>query len=139
MGIHHFRANSFRCLFPALLVLAIPLHAAPLLRCEVSYGGETRIVEAIPENDPYGIHAHDIDGRFHFKAVVIGNASVVDYIKLYVYYKTEPQFVLLHQASYLPPFMSSEKPYALTGINFVYAPGLGYELRYACTLSGTHS
>ena len=140
MDIHHFGARSYRCiLLSALLAFAIPLQAAPILHCEVSYGGKTQTVEAVPENDPYRVHAHDIEERFRFKAVVIGTANVVDYIKLYVYYKAEPQFVLLHEASYLPPFTSSEKPYALTGVNFVYAPGLGYELQYACTLSGVRS
>jgi hypothetical protein len=140
VDIHHFGAKSFRCiLLFALLAIAMPLQATPILHCEVSYGGGTQTVEAFPESDPYGVHAHDIEGRFRFKAVVIGNAKVIDYIKLYVYYKTEPQFVLLHEASYRPPFASSEKPYALTGVNFVYAPGLGYELQYVCTLSGVRS
>lgn len=122
-----------------MLPFAPPIQAAPHLRCEITYGGDTQTVEATPQRDPYGVQAHDIAGRFRFKAVMVGNAGLVDYIKLYVYYQSDSQPVLLHEARYLPPFGAGVGPYALTGLNFIYAPGLGYELQYGCAFAEGHA
>lgn len=123
-------------LLPLALLASGAAEASPLLRCEVSYAGATHTVEASPAADPYGVAARDIAGRFSFKAVVIGDDQYVDYIKLYAYYQTRRQPVLLHQAKYLPPFTASSSPYALTGTHFLYSPDLGRELQYRCTLQG---
>ncbi|MGE5027051.1 MAG: hypothetical protein ACM3JK_01110 [Betaproteobacteria bacterium] len=123
-------------LFPAALLAAASVQAAPLLRCHLSYAGITHILEAAPGSDPYGVEARDIGGRFRFKAVVIGNDRRVDYIKLYAYYQAERQPVLLHEARYTPPFAATASPYDLTGLNFLYSPDLGRELQYGCTLEG---
>jgi hypothetical protein len=81
------------------------------------------------------VKAIDINDRFRFKAVVIGDALRLEYIKIYVYAHTRREPMLLHQASYLAPAASREaQPAALTGINHVYAPGLERELRYGCAL-----
>lgn len=127
-----------RLLLPALFA-ALPLQAAPHLRCEVGYGGRTRIVEASPQADPYDIQAQDIDGRFRFKAVVVGSNGAVDYVKVYVYYQAESQPILLHEARYQPPYPVANGPYALTGLNFLYAPGLERELQYGCAMTGTQA
>jgi hypothetical protein len=123
-------------LFPAALLLAAPVLAAPLLRCHLSYGGATQTLEAVPGSDPYGVEAMDISGRFRFKAVVIGDERHIDYIKLYAYYQSARQPVLLHEARYTPPFAATASPYDLTGLNFLYSPDLGRELQYGCTLEG---
>ena len=124
-----------------LLVLLLPalVSASPLLRCQVSYGGATRVLEFAPVADPYRVEAVDIDGRFRFKAVVVGDERRVDYVSLYSYYETERQSVLLHQAKYLAPVArassaSNAAPGALTGQNHLYSPGLERELQYACAL-----
>lgn len=127
-----------RTLLAAALLFAATVQAAPLLRCQVSYSGETRTLEAAPVSDPYSVEAWDIGGRFRFKAVVIGDDRRIDYIKLYAYYQAERQPVLLHQAKYLPPFAASDAPYALTGLNYLYSPDLGRELQYGCALDGVH-
>ena len=124
-----------------LLVLLLPalVSASPLLRCQVSYGGATRVLEFAPVADPYRVEAVDIDGRFRFKAVVVGDERRVDYVSLYSYYETERQSVLLHQAKYLAPVARASSaenaaPAALTGQNYLYSPGLERELQYACAL-----
>src|SRR5471030_2952477 len=77
----------------------------------------------------------EVNGRFRFKAVVIGDAQHVEYIKLYVYSKNRRQPVLLHEASYVAPTVSQDtRPSALTGINYVYTPQLERELKYGCAL-----
>lgn len=108
--------------------------AAPLLHCEVTYAGNTHTLETMAGGDPYTTESIDIDGRFRFKAVVLGSVQKIDSVKLYAYYETRRQPVLLEEAKYAPPFAASDSPYALTGLHFLYAPPLGRELQYGCAL-----
>lgn len=127
---------------PRLVALALALiacsaaHAAPLLRCEVTYAGTTHLVQAAPVADPYTVPSVDIGGRFRFKAVMLGTPQRIDAINLYAYVDTKRQPVLIHQAKYLPPFRKSVNPYPLTGHNSLYASNLERELQYSCTLQG---
>lgn len=118
------------------LLLSHSATAAPLLRCEVAYAGTTHVIEARPEADPYPVPSVDIGGRFRFKAVMVGEAQRLDYIKLYAYLETPRQPVLIQQATYLPPFMVTPMPYALTGDQRLYAGPVERELQYRCTLEG---
>lgn len=117
----------------ALLSVVPALHAAPLLRCVMTYAGSTQTLETAPVADPYRVQSVDVGGRFHFKAVMVGNADKVDYIKLYAYLDTRRQPVLVQQATYLPPFPAGA---ALTGKQFVYAGPVERELQYQCVLQG---
>jgi hypothetical protein len=119
----------------ASCLLSTELRAAPLLRCQIEQGGTSRVVDSMPVADPYSVKAIDINDRFRFKAVVIGDALRVEYIKIYVYAHTERQPMLLHQTSYLAPAPGPDaQPVALTGLNYVYSPGLERELQYGCAL-----
>lgn len=138
------RCFSARLARRSVLALAILLpmsvaHAAPLLRCEVTYAGTTHVVQATPGTDPYGAASIDIGGRFRFKAVVLGGARQIDAINLYAYLDARRQPILIHQAKYLPPFKVSTSPYALTGSNYLYASNVERELQYSCTLQGVPS
>jgi hypothetical protein len=116
-------------------LLPTALFASPLLRCQIDQGGVSQVLDVIPVDDPYSVKAIDINGRFRFKAVVIGDAQHVEYISLYVYNQTRRQPVLLHQAKYPAPQRSEDTvPYSLTGVNYVYSPRLERELRYGCAL-----
>lgn len=132
-------ASGLRALI-AICVIAgglfpIMLRAAPLLRCQIDQGGDTRVLDFIPVADPYGVAAIDINGQFRFKAVVIGDTQHVEYIKLYVYRQSKRQPVLLHLAKYLTPVAAeSSAPSSLTGVNYVYSPQLERELQYGCAL-----
>lgn len=111
------------------------LFASPLLRCQIDQGGVAQVLDFIPVGDPYSVKAIDINDRFRFKAVVIGDTRHVEYIKLYVYSQTKRQPMLLHQATYLAPVGSHDPvPYSLTGMNHVYSPRLERELQYGCAL-----
>jgi hypothetical protein len=110
--------------------------ATPLLRCKIEQGGSTQVFEFAPESSPYTAKAIDINGRFRFKAVVVGDARQIEYIKLYTYEYPKRQPVLLHEAKYLAPVAAQTmRPASLTGVNFVYSPRLERELQYECTLS----
>ena len=109
--------------------------AAPRLNCEILQGGSTLKLQFEPVSDPYVVKAIDINERFRFKAVMVGNEQKVDYIKLYAYYLSAGQALLLHEAKYLSPVpQNNAVPDALTGQHYVYSPELGREMQYGCAL-----
>lgn len=129
-----FRSALWICLLTGV-VLPAAASAAPRLRCQLEQGGESRALEFAPVADPYSVEAADIRGNFRFKAVVIGDAQHVEYVKLYIYYLSDTQPVLLHAAKYLAPAAQiAPTPAALTGVNYLYSPRLGRELQYGCAL-----
>lgn len=130
MLLHPF-ATGFLSL--ATLLCCTPLQAAALLRCQLTYAGSTQLLEATPVADPYPVRSVGVGGRFRFKAVVVGTATQVDYVKLYAYLETRQQPVLVQQATYLPPFATGP---TLTGQQFLYAGPVERELQYNCSLSG---
>ena len=66
---------------------------------------------------------------------MLGDQRQVARIKLYSYYQTERQPVLLQQVVYQAPVaQAAPTPYALTGLNLLYSPKLERELRYGCAL-----
>lgn len=134
----HSRPRS--CVPAAIVTTSLLLgHAAlatPLLRCELTYAGSTHVVQATPVADPYPVASVDIGGRFLFKAVMVGDAERVDYIKLYAYLDARRQPVLLQQATYRPPFPGAGQPTLLTGEQHLYGGPVERELIYHCTLQG---
>ena len=112
--------------------------ATPLLRCKIDQGGSTQVLEFAPEREPSTAKAIDINGQFRFKAVVMGDARQIEYVKLYTYDFPKRQPVLLHEAKYLAPVTHpNSQPASLTGVNFVYSPRLERELQYECVLLET--
>lgn len=111
------------------------------LHCDVSYAGTTHTVQARPVSDPYPVESVDIGGRFRFKAVMVGAGQQVDYIKLYSYFESPQQPVLIQLAKYLPPFNASgtapdPRGANLTGMQYLYAGPVERELQYQCFLQG---
>ena len=120
-----------------LVLLALPIApaAAPRLRCEVDQGGNTQTIEVAPVSDPYGVQGIDINGRFRFKAVLVGAEDRIDYVALYTWYLDGERLALLHEAKYQAPGARPDPPPdALTGRQYLYAPGLERELQYSCAL-----
>jgi hypothetical protein len=119
-----------------LLFLPSAPAASPRLRCEVDQGGKTQTIEVAPVSDPYGAQGIDINGRFRFKAVLVGAADRIDYVALYTWYLDDGRPVLLQEAKYQAPEARPDPPpAALTGRQFLYAPGLERELQYGCALA----
>lgn len=128
----------------ALLAFACTLDAAaaPRLHCQLRNGDTVVDTEAAPTTDPYRVAALKVN-RFRFKAVVAGEGSRVEYVKLYTYYdaggKTGADAMrnvrLLHEASYAAPRpQRGDAATSLTGTVNVYEPTLGREFSYDCTL-----
>ena len=146
--MNHLRLNSWiptsrtlrrAALTLAGLLLSLSTMATPLLRCHVAYAGTTHVIEARAVADPYPVPSVDIGGRFRFKAVMVGDANHVEYIKLYAYLDASRQPILVQQANYLPPFRATTTPYLLTGEQHLYAGPVERELLYRCTLEGIAS
>ena len=134
------RARFAAPMLAGLLLAALPPRApaatpAPLLRCAVSYAGTTHAVDAKATDDPYTVAATDIGGRFAFKPVLLAGAQGIAAIKLYVYFLTSRQPVIIHQATFRPPFGAAPgQPF--TGEQRLYAGPLERELTYSCSLEG---
>jgi hypothetical protein len=127
----HLQQNTSRLIGLFALCIAPAVQASALLHCEMTYAGSTQVLEARPVLNPYPVRSVDVGGRFWFKAVMVGNATSVDYIKLYAYLDTRAQPVLVQQATYQPPFAKGS---SLTGKQFVYAGPVERELQYECSL-----
>lgn len=125
----------------ALSALLLPplVDASPRLDCTLSHGGKARSLSFTPASEPYTVQPVDIDERFRFKAVVIGDQNQVASISLYTYDLSTDYAVLLHQARYRSPMPvrvaeSTVANASLTGTQSVYSLRRGRELEYRCTL-----
>lgn len=132
------RQTRFWIALSLLAASLLPAAAAgaPLLRCKVEQAGSTHLLEFAAQSDPYTAKIVTISKSFRFKAVVVGDQKKIDYIKIYTYYQTGRQPVLMHEAKYLNPVaQASGAPFdALTGQHYLYAPWLNRELQYGCAL-----
>jgi len=134
--MHFSHAPTKRWFTLLMLSLAQASQAAALLHCDVTYAGSTQVIETVPVIDPYPVASVDIGGRFWFKAVMVGEGSRVDYVKLYAYLDTASQPLLIQEAKYMPPFAAATSTTSLTGEQHLYAGHLERELIYSCSLQG---
>ncbi|MDY7577815.1 hypothetical protein RGU70_05715 [Herbaspirillum sp. RTI4] len=119
----------------SIVLLAAPsVDAAALLSCDVTYAGATQTIQTGIRNDPYAIASVDIGGRFRFKAVMIGGAGQIDYIKLYAYFQTDHGDLPIQEVRFEPPFLLSKTAQSLGPQTMLYAGPLERELQYRCNL-----
>lgn len=109
--------------------------AAPRLHCHIEQGGTVQDLQFSAVTSPYAVPSIAINNRFRFKAVMVGEGQQIAYIKLYTYYQTKRQAMLLQEAKYLAPqVQAGADPASLTGIVYLYSPLLGREMAYSCAL-----
>ena len=109
------------------------LAQADTVACHITYGGETRIVEARPVDSPYGVETTAIGSFFLFRIVFRQQPADLAGIKLYTYADRDSGPVIVHQASHAyPPARASA--HGFSGLNFVYEPVRDGELQYWCEL-----
>ena len=133
----HWKIRNYGCVACLCLALFQVPHtafAAPLLRCYATYAGETQTIDAHLSNDPYQLNPVDVGGRFKLKAEMHGQASTIDYIKIYAYFQTAHGDVPIHEASYYPPFQLKSEETLFTPMNRLYTGPLERQLQYHCTL-----
>ena len=120
--------------FALLLGLACCFSAqADTVVCNMTYGGETRQIEATPVASPYTIAPTKIGSFFLFRIVFQDQPADLASIKLYTYADRDSGPSIIHQASYpypLPPAAVD----SFTGRQFVYEPMRDGELQYLCRL-----
>ncbi|MEF8724234.1 MAG: hypothetical protein ABTR92_21655 [Candidatus Accumulibacter phosphatis] len=120
-------------------LLAVPARAADLesVACHVSYGGETRILQARPVVSPYGVAVEKVGSYFLFRVVFQKEPADLAAIKVYVLAAKDSGPTPIHQATHAyPPLLVEAAPWGFTGLNHVYEPLRDGELSYWCEWSG---
>lgn len=114
------------------LLLAAPAHAAKV-RCHLTYGGETRIVDASPTRDPYTVLPVSFGSYFLFRIVFREQPADLAGIKLTTFADRDEGPVVIHQATHpFPPPLAAAGGF--TGLNVVYEPVRDGELQYWCEM-----
>ena len=123
-----------RALIPCLLASAASAPAlADEVACRYTYGGETKLLVALPVASPYAVPTIAVGSYFRFKVVFQKEPADLAAVKIYTYADKDEGAVPLHQATYpYPP--AGNGPYGFTGLNFVYEPVRDGELQYWCEL-----
>jgi len=123
------------CLLASILLLALPGHAETLL-CHVTYGGETRILQAPPVSSPYTVAVRAIGSYFLFRMVFQPEPRDFATIKIYVFGERDGGPALIQQLTHpYPPPAPARSSYGFTGLNSVHEPMRDGELQYWCELA----
>ena len=104
------------------------------VRCHVIYGGEEWIVDAAPTATPYKVANRKIGRYFEFKVVQAELPSAGRFVRIYTYGISTGDPVLIHQASFRPPFDRRAGDWGFTGFQYVYEPSKSSELQYWCRM-----
>lgn len=119
-----------------LLALAASAAAqGETVACHLTYGGETRLVEAAPAASPYAVAPVAIGSYFLFRIVFRTEPVDLAGIKLYAYADRDGGPQLIHQASHAYP-AANRGADGFTGRHRVYEPVRDGELQYWCELKG---
>jgi hypothetical protein len=119
------------CVLAACL-LACDAAQAAAARCHIIYGGEEWTVEAAPTADPYKVEGRKIGRYFEFKLVYAELPTTGAFIRAYTYGMSSGDPVLIHQATWRPPFDARTDDYGFSGFQYVYEPSKSSELQYWC-------
>ena len=126
--------NTEQLLAAALIALLLtpPAYAAKV-RCHLTYGGETRIVEAAPTRDPYTVAPVSSGSYFLFRIVFRDQPADLAGIKLTTFADRDEGPVVIHQVTHpFPPPLAAAGGF--TGLNVVYEPVRDGELQYWCEM-----
>ncbi|MFZ2268626.1 MAG: hypothetical protein WAV95_13710 [Azonexus sp.] len=116
-----------------LALLAMPPARAESVACHITYGGETRLIEARPVSSPYAVTASRIGSFFLFRIVFRQEPPELAGIKIYTYANHDSGPALIHQTSHAyPPHQAPDGGF--TGHQAVYEPWRDGELQYWCEL-----
>ena len=141
-GVARGRSTGWRWVLVAVAgcLWSLLADASPFLVCSIQQGGKDLELMFRPVSDPYMVEGVDINERFRFKAVVVGDATTVVYVKIYIHAQMDRQRMLLQEAVYrAPQIAATSSQDALTGTHYVYSPRYEYEMRYGCALRDSAS
>lgn len=101
--------------------------------CHLTYGGETKRLEAQPTTTPYSVAPTPIGSYFLFRIIYRAEPADLAGIKLYAYTDRDTGPVIIHQATYPYP-LTNGAINGFTGLNSVYETVRDSELQYWCEL-----
>ena len=115
------------------LLLAVSNYAgAGQIRCAITYGGETTVVDVNPTRDPYTVPTRAVGSFLLFRAVFRDTPADLAGIDLYTYAERDAGPLIVHHASYAWPLPEGD----FTGLQRVYEPLHDSELQYRCRHEG---
>jgi hypothetical protein len=124
---------SLRTIVAALLLAAASAVGAEKVVCHYTYGGETKLLAALPVKSPYAVTSIRVGSYFLFRLVFQNEPAESASIKVYTYVDRDEGAALIHQASFpYPPAVNAASPYGFSGLHFVYEPVRDSELQYWC-------
>jgi poly-gamma-glutamate synthesis protein (capsule biosynthesis protein) len=85
---------------------------------------------------PYAEQTQEVGQRFRLKVVWASVQAPADTLKIYVQYWDGSQFAVLQQSQYGPAQLAAARAAQgrLNGVQWLYSPDLGRQLRYECRL-----
>ncbi len=116
-------------LFLASFLGSVAQAQTQTVACHITYGGETRVIEAAPVTTPYSVPTVQVGSYFLFRLVFEAGAA----IKAYVYADRDSGPAPLHQANFDYPLQNAGR-HGFSGQHFVYEPVRDGELHYWCEL-----
>lgn len=122
-----------RRLAAAVALAASSVANAESVACHLTYGGETQVVEAAPDNAPYTGMPLAIGSFFQFRIVFVREPADLARINLYVHADLGEAPIPLQHASHPYPVRNQER-YGFTGLQRIYEPKRESELQYWCEL-----
>lgn len=118
------------------LLLALSANAsAGQIRCAITYGGETTVVDVSPTRDPYTVPTRAVGSFLLFRAVFRDTPTDLAGVDLYTYAERDAGPLIVHHASYAYPLPEGD----FTGLQRVYEPLHDSELQYRCRHEGAKS
>ena len=115
------------------LLLAVSNYAgAGQIRCAITYGGETTVVNVNPTRDAYTVPTRAVGSFLLFRAVFRDTPADLAGIDLYTYAERDAGPLIVHHASYPWPLPEGD----FTGLQRVYEPLHDSELQYRCRHEG---
>lgn len=115
-----------------LLLAVSNCASAGAIRCAVTYGGETTVVDINPTRDPYTVPTRAVGSFLLFRAVFRDTPADLAGIDLYTYAERDAGPLILHHASHPWPLPEGD----FTGLQRVYEPLHDSELQYRCRHEG---
>ena len=122
-----------RILVAAIAGLSLATSQAQTVACHLTYGGETRRIEATPSDSPYTGTPTAIGSFFLFRIVFMREPADLARINLYVHADLGEVPIPLQHASHPYP-VHNQPRHGFTGLQRIYEPKRESELQYWCEI-----
>jgi len=122
-----------RFLVAAIAGLSLANSQAQTVACHLTYGGETRVIEAAPSVSPYTGTPTAIGSFFLFRIVFMREPADLARINLYVQADLGEVPIPLQHASHPYPVRNQAR-HGFTGLQRIYEPKRESELQYWCEI-----